>query len=249
MYVNPSDFLAPGIALVVGTLPVLYFRRNAALFGIAALAYFVAIGGKVVVEGTFSSFFSRAAIPTYLAYGLLTFFLEVGLAWAFLRILRGQLPAPDQRLGWVYGTDLAFFENAILLGLLPLLELLAVSQPSVRLAGSAAYSASFLPSALPYLGERTASLIAHGVWGLVAYVAVVRNRARLLWVTLPLALLDSIASWWDFTHAVSYPVLIGGLLAYVLVASYFALWAAGLLPGALRALRPERREVPTPVDG
>ena len=124
-----------------------------------------------------------------------------------------------------------------------------MSQPSVTLAGGSAYSASFLPSALPYLGERVASLIAHGVWGLVAYVAVVRNRACLLWVTLPLALLDSIASWWDFTHAVSYPLLIGGLLAYVLVASYFALWAAGLLPGALRALRPERHEVPTPVDG
>jgi hypothetical protein len=119
VYVNPTDFLAPGIALVVGILPVLYFRRSAALFGIAALAYFVAIGGKVVVEGTFSSFFSRAGLPTYLAYGLLTFFLEVGLAWAFLRIFRGQLLAPDQRLGWVFGTDLAFFENPILLGSCP----------------------------------------------------------------------------------------------------------------------------------
>lgn len=237
MYVNPTAYLIPVIALVVGLLPVLYFRRKWVLLGVAALAYFFAIGAKVVVQTAFLHFFQTPSLPTYLAYGLLTFVFEVGLAYLFLRFVwSGEAAAPGLHAGWAYGAYLAFFENAVLLGVLPLLSLVAAASPSLQLTSNP-YAANVLPLALPYLGERTASLLAHAVWGLVAYWALWQRKPWLLLSTLPLALLDTIAAWWDFTHAVSYPVLVGILLVYTLVTGLAALLACGLWPRALKGLR------------
>ncbi|MGI0071964.1 MAG: hypothetical protein ACRECT_07890 [Thermoplasmata archaeon] len=148
MYVNPTEYLSPIIAILIGVIPVLYFRWKGALFGIAAAAYFLAIGSKGVVEVLFAPFFQLDTLPVYLAYGLLTFVFEVGLAYLFLRpVWKGERP-PDLHAGWAYGSYLAFYENAVLLGLLPLLGLLALSSSSVTVSSSDPYAASFLPSAL-----------------------------------------------------------------------------------------------------
>ena len=251
MYVQPSEFLAPAIAIVVGVLPVLYFRRKGVLLGIAAIAYFLAIGAKSVVESVFLGFFQSATLPAYLAYGLLTFVFEVGLAYAFLRtVWTYEVPSgPSHHAGWTYGTYLAFFENAVLLGALPLLGLVVVSSSAIHAPASGdPYAANVLPLALPYVFERLSSLIAHAVWGLVVYVALWQRRPLLVLTVLPLAMIDALAAAWDFTHFVSYPVLVVLLLCYTLATSALALYLSDLWGAAVRGLRrPERPSVTGPV--
>ncbi len=252
MYVQPSEYLAPAIAIVVGVLPVLYFRRKGALLGLAAFAYFLAIGAKAVLESVFLGFFQSATLASYLAYGLLTFVFEVGLAYAFLRLAWTYevSSGPSHHAGWTYGTYLAFFENAVLLGALPLLGLLAVSSSGIHAPASGdPYAANVLPLAFPYVLERLSSLIAHAVWGLLVYVALWQRRPILVLTVLPLAMIDALAAGWDFTHFVSYPVLVVLLLGYTLVTSALALYLSGIWGTALRGLgrpRPPRVVGPPP---
>jgi hypothetical protein len=245
VYVNPTEFLLPIIAIIVGVVPVLYFPRRAVLLGLAALAYFVAIATKEVVELSFSSFFEQPSIPTYLAYGALTFFFEVGFAYVFLLRFRRGETTERPRSGWTYGIYLAFFENAVLLGALVLLELLLVEISPVHLTAGDPYAANELSLAAPYLGERSVSLLGHGVWGFLAYMATVRRRPGLVLWTIPLAMLDAIAVAWDFTHFVSYPVLILLLLAYTVLTSVLALYGSGLWREGFDGLR--RTTPPSPA--
>ncbi len=244
MHVNPTEFLSPAIALAVGILPVLYFRWKGSFFGAAAMAYIFAIAAKAIVQASFPNFFQTPSLPTYLAYGLLTFVFEVGLAYLILLPFWKGETAPTYHAGWTYGVYLAFYENALLLGALPLLTLLVVSSPAVQLATNP-YAVSFLPVALPYLGERTSSLIAHATWGLVVYAALWRRRPWLVLTALPMAMIDAIAAWWDFTHAVSYPLLVVIFLTYTVLTAIFALIASGLWPQALAGLRRPARSALT----
>ena len=237
MYVNPTQFLVPIVAIVVGVVPALYVRGRPRLLGLAALAYFVAIGAKVAVELLFPSLFDSPSVLTYLAFGALTFVFEVGFAYLFLLPIWNSERNPDLHAGWTYGVYLALYENAVLLGLLPILSLVAVSFSNVQLTAGDPYSANVLSLAAPYALERAVSLIGHATWGLIAYVAVWRRKAWNLLPLIPLCLIDSIAAWWDFTHALSYLALLGLLLVYTVGTAYLALRLVGLWPKAIGAIR------------
>lgn len=218
--------------IIIGILPLLYFKRDGILFGIAALAYFIAIVGKIIVEESFSHFFAESSIATYIAYGALTAVFEIGLAYAFVSVYTGGY-RPDK--GWAYGVYLAFFENAILIGALGLLSLLALSLTSSQ-AGEGTLGPGAVLTAVSASFERISSLIAHGVWGYMVFYAAMNRKPIQALLPVPLAFVDSLAAWWNATHAVAYPLLIAILLAYVVITSVLILYLSGHWEDARRGL-------------
>lgn len=228
-----AAYLPPVLSIAVGILPVLYFRRNGTLMAIAAVAYFIAILAKLVVQVSFLSFFQHPSIATYLAYGVLTAVFEIGFAYAFVFAFRDAF-TPER--GWAYGVYLAFYENAIYIGGLGLLSLVLSD-----LVGLGAQSAaqltlnSILLIALSAV-ERIISLIAHAVWGYIALYAALKKKPLHLLLAVPLAFIDSIAVWWDFTHAIGYALLLLILLVYTVGVSLTALYASGMFAEARSGL-------------
>lgn len=233
MYVNPTFYLVPLLALTIGILPVIYFGRDGLLFVIAAPAYFLAIAGKVIVEGSFPFFFNRHSILTYAAYGVLTAVLEIGLAYLFVRFYKGEF-RPWK--GWAYGSYLAFFENAIYIGILSLFTLLAYQFLVSGTPGQDPYSADYLLTSIPVGFERLTSFVAHAVWGYIAFFAAAKKKPFYVLLALPLASIDSVAAWWDLTHAISYPLLITILLLFVIALSATLLISSGMWKEAREGL-------------
>lgn len=233
MYVNPTFYLVPLLSLVIGIVPVLYFRKDGILFVLAALAYFVAIAGKIIVQGIFPAFFLRDSLPTYAAYGLLTAVLEIGLAYAFLHFYTGEFKPWK---GWAYGSYLAFFENAIYIGGLTLLTLLAYQFLVSGGQGQNPYASNYLLTSIPVGIERIISFLAHAVWGYIAFFAAAKKKPFYLLLAFPLASIDSIAAWWNLTHAISYELLIAILFVFVIALSALLLIVPGLWKEAREGL-------------
>ena len=233
MYVNPTFYLLPILSLAIGIIPVLYFRKDGLLFVIAALAYFLAIAGKVVVEGIFPAFFHGNSLPTYAAYGLLTAVFEIGFAYAFVLFYKGDF-RPWK--GWAYGSYLAFFENFVYIGILSLVTLLTYQFLVSSTAGQNPYGANYLVTSIPVGFERIVSFVGHAVWGYIAFFAATRKKPAYVLLALPLASIDSVAVWWDLNHAISYPLLIAILFVFVIVLSAILLVLPGLWKEARKGL-------------
>ncbi len=221
MYVNPTQYIAPVASIIIGIVPVIYLRKDGMLFAIAAAAYFIAIVCKIVVEGVFSGFFGERSLATYIAYGCLTAVFEIGLAYALVHLYSGSY-RPWK--GWAYGSYLAFFENSILVGGLSLFTLLIVNVAVIPGTGTDAYAANAIPIDIPSAFERLTSFIAHAAWGYFAFYAALQKKPLMVLPAVPLAFIDSIAAWWDLTHAISYPLLVAILFAFVVVVTVLALY-------------------------
>lgn len=233
MYVNPTFYLVPLLSMAIGIIPVLYFRRDGLLFVIAALAYFLAIAGKVIIQSLFPVFFQTNTLPTYAAYGVLTAVLEIGLAYVFVLFYKGDFRSWK---GWAYGSYLAFFENFIYIGVLTLINLLAYQFLISSTAAQNPYTANYLVTSIPVGFERVTSFVAHAVWGYIAFFAATRKKPAYVLLAMPLASIDSIAVWWDMTHAISYPLLIAILLSFVIVLSALLLVLSGMWKQAKEGL-------------
>ncbi len=218
--------------LAIGILPLLYFRRDGILFGIAALAYFIAIAAKLIVEQSFVSFFSGHSLAAYAAYGVLTAVSEIGLAYAFVRVYTGGY-RPDR--GWAYGVYLAFFENAILIGAFGFLSLIALAITNSN-SGQSALGPGAALILVSASFERISSLIAHAVWGYLVFYAAVNRKPLHALLPVPLAFVDSLAAWWNATHAIAYPLLIAVLFTFVVIASILILYLSGHWEDARRGL-------------
>lgn len=233
MYVDPVNYLPVVLSIAIGIAPVLYFRRNGMLFLLAALAYFMAIVAKLIVQALFYSFFHEQQLATYIAYGALTAVFEIGFAYAFALLYKGKFSA---HRGWAYGSYLAFFENAIVVGAFGLLSLIVINLFVTRGTGLDSLASGNILMSIPSAFERITSLIAHAVWGYLALFAAVRRKPAYVLAAVPLAFIDSAAAWWDMTHAISYPLLIAVLFTFVVVWSAAALAVTGQLGDARRGL-------------
>lgn len=104
-----------------------------------------------------------------------------------------------------YGIGLAFWENGVLLGILPLISviatyvLLSTGGSTASLVYNSISTANpglfnqvnvALPTILFGILERVSSIIMHYSWGLLCVVAAVYKKRRYLFIALPMGLVD-----------------------------------------------------------
>ncbi len=205
--INLWYLLEPIAAVLISTILVMYWYRKRR-FGFIILmyslfAYAIAITVKVVFQELTIGYLPQNLYIQGLYYGLQTAILEVGLAYIFARYLvrKRETKAID---GISYGLLLAFWENGILLGVLPIINIIsafaiihggtaasstvynsiASSNPSLLLGG--------IPTVSILLGilERVSSIIIHLSWGILAFAAAFYGRKKYLALALPMGLVD-----------------------------------------------------------
>lgn len=212
--IDPILLIQPALSIAMSVIAIAYWRRRRgfrwALLLLALVAYAAAIMAKVAIQAVSYSavvaYFGPVSVGLGLYFGLQTVFLEVGLAYVLARfaVRRTGLSTSD---GVAYGISLAFWENAALIGAIPLLNLvvdyyLIASGSSLGqlvyttlLNASPAYFQP--PSALiglVLLGtlERVTSMFVHVAFGTLCVLAILTHRRRFLLYALPMGLVDAL---------------------------------------------------------
>jgi uncharacterized membrane protein YhfC len=217
--------IEPAVVIGFSVATVLYWRSRHGfprfVLGLSLLAYGGAIAAKAafqyVTAPSFLAISQRSIWLLGLYLGLQTVIFEVGGAFLVARfaIARRMMKKGD---GVAYGLGLAFWENGILLGAIPLLSLLfyffTISQ-----GGAAAESLSTLlttsqpqlfssPSeALPMIGwgilERVSSLMVHLSWGYLCVKSAASHRNRYFFLALPMGMIDLLV---PFVQVMTVPI-------------------------------------------
>jgi hypothetical protein len=211
--IDPVLFVGPLVYIAFSSFLVAYWhyrrRLTAIILFLSAVAYFAAIGLKVLVQsftyGWIQPTFGTVSIPTGLYFGLQTTFFEIGLAYLVARfaVSRGKIDARD---GEGYGVSLAFWENGVLIGALTLLSLVFVyvliadgllSQSLYQSIVSSDPSYFYPPSQLLYptafgILERLSSLLFHFSWGYLCVLAAYLHKRNYLLLALPMGLVDAL---------------------------------------------------------
>jgi hypothetical protein len=200
--------------------------------GAIALKYLVQIPTASLVFGTFS----EASLASALYLGLQTVVFEVGGAFLVARYAfsRGKFEARDAE---AYGIGLAFWEDGVLLGFIPLINLVAIYVLLASNASPAIFQQ--IRDTQPYLFnppadvltlfawgtlERISSLLAHFSWGYLCVLAAVFHKWRYFAIALPMGLLDTLVA---FAGSFSIPVfelLIFAITAGFLTVSLAVTW-------------------------
>ncbi len=211
--IDPLVFLSPSIIIILCISFILFLRRRhdfrwVVLF-YALIAYSGAIALKVVVQTLTSSFiygeFGTVSVPSALYLGMQTVIFEVLGAYLVAHYLfrHNRIQSTDAD---GYGASLAFWENAVLLGLFTLISLVAdYLIIASNLLGSSIYDqliavepALFYPplKLLPVLSlgilERISSILIHYAWGFLTVIAATKRRPLYLYIALPMGLVDSL---------------------------------------------------------
>jgi hypothetical protein len=181
---------------------------HSTVFLYSLIAYAVAIALKYAVQiptiDAVTSYFGTHSVGLGVYYGLQTVFFEVGLAFlvAWFAVRRGALERKDAE---AYGSGLAFWENAIILGLLSLINLVAyysilssnttlAQNLYTQLNANAPQLFTPAPEALRavalYVVERTSSILIHLAWGYLCFMAAYYHRRRLFLIALPMGFID-----------------------------------------------------------
>jgi hypothetical protein len=231
------------ILFSVGLVVYWHYRRSfrRAILRYSLLAYAGAIAVKVVLQAlTYSAFHARFggnpwALGVY--FGVQTVFFEVGgaflvAAWA---VSRGKLDAKDAES---YGLGLALWENAGYLGVLGLVNfvavyvMLAVGGPTSQQVFSSLITTRpelfYTPlEALPLIGygilERVSSLLFHFSWGYLCLLAAFHRKKSYFLVALPMGLVDFFV---PFATSLTVPVFEWGIFVLGLGALVGALLVA-----------------------
>jgi len=210
--VDPLIILQPLIVLLISCGLVVYWRYRRsftrAVFLYSLVAYAGAIALKYLVQIPTAAWIVKSFGSTSLVFalylGLQTVVFEVGGAFlvAHYAVSKTKLQSRDAE---AYGIGLAFWENGVLLGALPLINLLVsyillVSNMSGTLASQISNSqpALFYPPGqiLPLIAwgtsERISSLLAHFSWGYLTVLAATLRKWRYFVIALPMGLLDTL---------------------------------------------------------
>lgn len=212
---NPIYILSPLIPVIFSFALLFYWRYRKKFKWIilvyALIAYAAAIFAKSVFQyltaSAFIDHFGRVSIPTGLYYGLQTSFLEVGLAYLVIRYAISTKKY-DSSYSSGYGISLSFWENGVLLGLYPLLNivlsyvLIATNPGSIgqliseTLKNNNPSLFNSTMQALPLIGlsglERLSSLLAHYSWGVLVFLSVVRKKPLYFFIAFPMSLIDAL---------------------------------------------------------
>jgi|BEDMetMinimDraft_2_1075160.scaffolds.fasta_scaffold00096_4 hypothetical protein len=199
------------ISIFIGIIPLFLVKRDWKVILIAGVAYILAIVGKEIIQLAFLSFFLTPQIPTYIAYGILTTIFEPGFAYLFSRFIKENPKT--------YGIGLAFWENAILLGLLEL--------PYAFIETTTTVLPLLLYLIIIRIMDRTSSLLLHYSWGISAYYSFWRKELKYIFTVAPLGMVDSLTAYVNLTHSsyfiIAIPFMIVSIVGFLLVKYYFKL--------------------------
>ena len=212
---NPVFLLSPAIPIIFSFALLFYWRYRKSFRWMILVYALIAYAGAIFIKSVFQYFtalpfinyFGSVSVATGLYYGLQTSLLEVGLAYVVIRyaIRRHDY---ESKYASSYGISLSFWENGILLGVYPLINLaLSYILISANLAGLSQLLSDtlmksepglFAPTlqALPSIGlsgiERTSSLFAHYSWGVLVFLSVTRKKVSYFLIALPMGLIDAL---------------------------------------------------------
>jgi acid phosphatase family membrane protein YuiD len=210
--IDPIFILQPIIVIIIATglMVYWYFKRrfhkevwlySLLAFGIAiALKYAVQIPTITLVTNTFGAL----SVGLGIYYGLQTVVFEVGLAFvvAWWAVSHGKLAKKDAE---AYGAGLAFWENAVLLSALSLVNLVTYyyvlstnsslaqtlyNQLNTNAPGLFAPASEALRSVALGIIERISSIMIHVAWGYLCLMAVMYHNKRLFLIALPMGFID-----------------------------------------------------------
>ena len=202
----------PIIVIIICTLLLVYLHFKRRFHWLVLLyslvAYAVAIALKYAVQiptaASVTSYFGSVSVGFGAYLGLQTVFFEVGLAYvvASYTVSRKMLEQKDAE---AYGAGLAFWENAGLLGILSLINLLTYysilssntplaqslyEQLSKSAPGLFAPASQALNSIALGTIERISSIMIHTAWGYLCLMAACLNKKRLFLIALPIGFVD-----------------------------------------------------------
>ena len=253
--IDPVFMLQPAAVIIVCTLLLVYWHRRRrfelVVLAYSFVAYAVAIGLKYAVQlptvDAVTTYFGQQSVGLGIYYGAQTVFFEVGMAYlvASYAVRKGRSAEKDAE---GYGAGLAFWENAVLLGILPLVNYVAyyailstdtslsqtvynlLSQNSPGLFDPA--SQALASVALGTL-ERISSILLHFAWGYLCMMAAVYGRRRLFLIALPMGFVDFLV---PFASAIGV-VVFEGIVFTIGVVAVLVAWQA------VRHARTEREEI------
>jgi hypothetical protein len=205
--IDPLFILQPVIVIIIASALLVYWhskrRFHLTVLVYSLVAYAVAIVLKYALQSLpINIVLNNVGLGVY--YGLQTVIFEVGLAYlvAWYAISYSKLERKDAE---AYGAGLAFWENAVLLGILPLISLLAyysILSTNTSLAQTLydqLYKSApgyFIPASQA-LGsvaygilERISSVLIHSAWGYLCFVAAYLHKKRLFLIALPMGFAD-----------------------------------------------------------
>jgi hypothetical protein len=204
--------LQPVIVIIIASALLLYwylkrhFHLSVLLYSF--IAYTVAIALKYAVQiptiNPVTSYFGPQSVGLGLYYGFQTVIFEVGIAFlvAWYAISHGKLEKKDAE---AYGSGLAFWENAVLLGILSLINIVAYysilstntplaqtlyDQLSKNAPGLFAPASEALKSVALGIVERISSILIHLAWGYLCFMAAYSHKKRLFLIALPMGFVD-----------------------------------------------------------
>ena len=249
--IDPLWLLYPTIVVTVSFgLVVLWHRRHKFAWAVliyAFVAYAGAIAAKDVLQlltyDPLKAAVSGNPFPLGIYFGIQTVVFEVGGAYfvASYAVRRKRLGEGD---AVAYGMGLSLWENGVLLGILPLINLVsyyAILSSGSSSLGQLVYNAllSSQPSlfdppleALRLAGlavlERISSMLLHISWGWLTLLAAFYGRPRYLAVALPMGLIDALVPFANDIGIVAFE-------AIIFVISAIALGAAILIASRVRS--------------
>jgi hypothetical protein len=251
--INLLYVLQPLIVIAICTALLIYWKRkrhfHLMVLIYSMVAYAAAIGLKYAVQiptiNLVIDSFGAHSVGLGLYYGLQTVFFEVGIAYivAWYAVKHGAMERKDAE---GYGSGLAFWENAVLLGLLPLINLIAyysiissntelahtifnqlqTSQPALFASTSEALGAVALG-----VVERFSSILLHFAWGFLCVMSVVYRKKWLFLIALPMGFVDFLVPFASSSNLVVFEgVLLVLALLSVAVAWYATKRASATIP-------------------
>ena len=243
--IDPLFILQPVIIIIICTALLLYWYRKRHFHWMvlvySLVAYSVAIALKYAVQiptiNAVTSYFGSASVGLGVYYGLQTVIFEVGLAYAvaWYIISHGLLEHKDAE---AYGSGLAFWENAGLLGILSLISLIAtysILQSNTPLAqtvynqlktsqpGLFAPAREALSSVALGTLERISSIIFHFAWGYLCMMAAIFHKKRLFIIALPMGFVDFLVPFASTMGIVTFEAAVFALSALSLFVTWFAI--------------------------
>jgi len=242
--IDPVFVLQPVLAIAACTLLLVFMRRRTGfdLFVLwySFIAYAVAIALKYAVQlptiDAVTDYFGQQSVGLGVYYGAQTVFFEVGMAYlvSSYAVRKGKLRAKDAE---GYGAGLAFWENAVLLGALPLINyiayyaILSTNTPLAQtvynlLIQNASELFDPVPQALASVAlgtlERLSSIMIHFAWGYLCLMAAAYGKRRLFLFALPMGLVDFLV---PFANAIGIGVFEGAVFV-IGVFAVFVAWQA-----------------------
>lgn len=210
--IDPIFIIQPAIVIIIAAALMVYwyfkrrFHKEVWLYTLVAYGSAIALKYSVQIPtiAPVTNVFGEHSIGLGIYYGLQTVVFEVGLAFvvAWFAFSHNKLGRKDAE---AYGSGLAFWENAVLLSSLQLVNLIAyfsILSSNTSLAqtlhnqlinsapGLFAPTAEALRSVALGTLERVSSIIIHAAWGYLCVMATVYRKKRLFLIALPMGLVD-----------------------------------------------------------